>query len=310
MRYSLSATPFGRVLVGLIAAWASSTAVARAQDLVPGAYTPAPTGINILNITTVFNSGAIAFDPSLPVEDASATVGGAAVGIARTLNIAGRFANIGVAIPFVLGHVEGRVLEQFEEVSRTGFGDLVARIAVNLYGAPTMTRQQFATYRATTVVGVSLVVAAPVGQYSPLRYINLGTNRWSFKPEVGISRTRGRWTFEGDIGAVFFTDNTNYVNESTRDQAPIVAFQGHLIYTVRPGLWMAGDGNYWKGGRVTTNGTPGTYEQKNSRLGVTVAMPIRRQQVRVSYSFGAYTTIGGDFHSIGMSYNYAWAARQ
>jgi len=100
------------------------------------------------------------------------------------------------------------------------------------------------------------------------------------------------------------------VNGSTRQQASILAFQGHLIRTFRPGLWVAADGNYWKGGRVSTNGIPAAFEQKNSRLGVTLAVPVRRHQVRVSYSLGAYTTIGGDFHSIGMSYSYAWRARQ
>ena len=288
----------------------SPSTAARAQDLVPGAYTPAPVGFNVVNITGVFSDGAIAFDPSLPIDDAHSTVGGVAVSLGRTLSIGGRFANVGVGIPLVIGHVEGLVFEQFQEASRSGQGDLAARIAINLYGAPAMTPRQFATYRATTIVGVSLSVAAPVGQYDSTKYVNLGTNRWSFRPELGISRTRGPWTFEGDLGVLLFTDNTNYVNGATRAQAPIVGLQGHLIRTFRPGFWIAADGNYWKGGRVTTNGTPQVTEQENSRIGATFAYPIRRHQLRFSYSFGAYTTIGGDFQSVGMSYTYAWAARQ
>lgn len=288
----------------------SWSTVVRAQDLVPGAYTPAPIGFNILNITGGFSYGDIAFDPSLPIEDAHSTVGAMGIGIGRTLNIGGRFANIGVGIPLVIGHVEGLVLDQFQEASRRGQGDLGVRVAVNLYGAPAMTRQQFAAYRATTIVGVSLGVGAPVGQYDSTKYVNLGTNRWSFRPELGIMRTRGRWTFEGDIGAVFFSDNTNYVNDATRAQAPIVGLQGHLIHTFRPGFWVAADGNYWRGGRLTINGDRTPSEQENSRIGATLAYPVRRHQLRFSYSFGAYTTIGGDFHALGMSYNYAWAARQ
>ena len=297
------------MLVGLLAALCPPTLV-RAQDLVPGAYTPAPIGFTLLNIAGVFSDGAIAFDPSLPIDDAHSTVGGVAVGIARTLNLGGRFSSVGVAIPIVLGHVEGLVLDQFQEASRAGQADLAARVAINLYGAPAMTLKEFAAYRATTIVGVSLTVGAPVGQYDSAKYINLGNNRWSFKPEVGISRTRGPWTFEGDIGVLFFTDNTNYVNSATRQQARIVGLQGHLIRTFRPGFWIAADGNYWKGGRVTTNGTPQVSEQENSRIGATLAYPIRRHQFRFSYSFGAYTTIGGDFHSVGTSYTYAWVSRQ
>jgi hypothetical protein len=287
----------------------SWSTVARAQDLVPGAYTPAPVGFTILNISGVFSDGAIAFDPSLPIEDAHSTVGGIGVGIGRTLSIGGRYTNVGVAIPLLAGHVEGLVLEQFQEVSRLGHGDMAARVAVNLYGAPAMKLQQFAKHRARTIVGVSLTVGAPIGQYDSTRYINLGSNRWSFKPEVGISRTRGPWTFEGDIGVLFFTDNTNYVNGGTQHQAPIVGLQGHLIRTFRPGFWVAADGNYWQGGRVTTNGNSQASEQQNSRIGATIAYPVRRHQLRFSYSFGAYTTIGGDFHSVGMSYTYAWAGR-
>ena len=287
----------------------SSSTVAGAQDLVPGAYTPAPVGFTFLNVTGVFSDGDISFDPALPIDDAHSTVGGVGIGIARTLSIAGRFASMGVGIPLVAGHVEGLVFDQFQETSRLGQSDLAMRVAVNLYGAPAMTLKEFAAYRATTIVGVSLTVGAPVGQYDSTKYINLGTNRWSFRPELGISRTRGRWTFEGDLGLLFFTDNTNYVNRSTRAQAPIVGLQGHLIHTWRPGFWIAADGNYWKGGRVTTNGTPQVSEQENSRIGATFAYPIRRQQLRFSYSFGAYTTVGGDFQSVGMSYTYVWAAR-
>ena len=151
-----------------------------------------------------------------------------------------------------------------------------------------MTRQQFAASRATTILGVSVVVGMPLGQYDPNRSINIGTNRWSIKPEVGFSRRRGRWTFEGDLGALFFTDNTNFLNGGTRQQSPIAAAQGHLTYTFRPGLWLAGDGNVWTGGRVTVNGAANLEKQRNSRLGITVAVPVGRQQVRVAYSFGAF----------------------
>jgi hypothetical protein len=294
--------------VGLLA-WFSSPTAADAQDLVPGAYTPAPVGANVVTILATINDGDIAFDPSLPVEDGHSTLGVTAVSFNRTLNIAGRFASIGLGAPYVRGHVQGLVLSQLQEASRSGLADMSARIAVNVYGAPAMTRQQFAAYRATTIVGLSVTVAAPIGQYDPGKTINIGSHRWSVKPEVGFTRRTGAWTFEVDLGASFFTDNTNFQNGGTRQQAPIASAQGHLIYTIRPGLWVAGDGNYWSGGRLTTNGIEGSERQQNSRLGATFAVPIRRQQVRISYSFGAFTTIGGDFQSVGVSYSYVWAGR-
>ena len=294
--------------LGLLALLCWSTP-ADAQDLIPGAYTPLPAGINVVTLIATFNDGDIAFDPSLPIEEGHATLGATVLGFNRTLHIAGRSASIGGGVPYVRGHLEGQLLGQFQEASRSGLGDLAARVAINLYGAPAMTLREFAAYRAKTIVGLSVVVQAPIGQYDPAKVINIGTNRWAIKPELGVSRRHDRWTFEVDLGASFFTDNTNFRNGGTRAQAPILSTQGHLIYAFRPGLWLAADGNYWGGGRVTTNGTEAVLRQQNSRLGATFAVPIRRQQVRISYSFGAFTTIGGDYQSVGASYSYAWAAR-
>ena len=109
---------------------------------------------------------------------------------------------------------------------------------------------------------------------------------------------------------MFFTDNTELrERRHARTGADRRGCRDISSRTIRPGFWVAADGNYWKGGRVTTNGSRAAPEQENSRLGATLAVPIRRQQLRFSYSFGAYTTIGGDFHSVGMSYTYAWAGR-
>jgi hypothetical protein len=287
---------------------ASSPAAADAQDLVPAAYTPAPVGFNVFTVTGVFSTGDLSFDPTLPIEDAESTLGWAAFNFGRTLSIGGRYASILVGVPYVSGTVTGRLRGQFEEASRTGLGDMAARIGVNLYGAPAMTAEQFRAYRANTIVGVSFAAIAPTGEYDNSRYLNIGTNRWAFKPEVGISRRRGRWTFEGDLGLTFFSDNTDYVN-GIREQSMIASFQGHLIYTIRPGLWLAGDGNFWNGGRITANGVPHVLDQQNSRIGITAAVPVQTHQFRFSYSIGAYTTIGGDYHSLGVSYSRAWAGR-
>jgi hypothetical protein len=287
----------------------SSAVAGRTQDLVPGAFTPAPVGFNIVTLLTTLNTGEVVFDDSAPIEDASARIGAAAIGLSRTLNLAGRYSNVTVIVPYFRAHLEGLLADEFRETSRSGLGDSSVRLGVNLYGARAMTPKEFAAYRASTVLGVSLTVGFPTGQYYPDKIINIGTNRWSFKPEVGLSRTRGRWTIEGDFATAFFTDNTNYLSSSTRAQSPIIAGQWHLIYTVRPGLWVAGDGNFWDGGRFTVNGVDAPVKQKNSRLGLTMALPIARQQFRVSYSYGAYTTIGGAYKSLGLSYSYAWFGR-
>jgi hypothetical protein len=173
-----------------------------------------------------------------------------------------------------------------------------------------MTPREFANYRPTTVIGVSLTVVAPYGHYDDTKVINIGSNRWSFKPELGFSRTRGPWTGEADAGAWFFTDNTDFAGGKVRSQDPIGALQLHLMYTFRPLLWLAVDGTYYTGGRTTINSQQNIDLQKNSRLGVTLALPVSRwQSIKIAYSRGARTTIGGNFETIGLSYQYAWLDR-
>jgi hypothetical protein len=277
-----------------------------AQALIVGAYAPAPVKVNIATFVYSFNKGDLTFDPALPVEDGKATINASALGYSRSLNLAGRFSTLGVLVPIFNGKVEGLLAGKFESRTRHGLGDLVTRFAVNLVGAPAMTPKQFAGYRQTTIVGFSLVVVAPTGQYDPSRIINLGTNRWAFSPEVGFSRRRGHWTVEADAGGAFFTDNSNFNNGATREQAPIAAVQGHVTFTVRKGFWVAADANFWRGGRTTVNGVESTVEQKNSRVGFTLALPIKTRQIRIACAFGAYTRIGGDFATIGVSYSHAW----
>ena len=199
------------VCLRLLAALSASATAASAQDLVPGAFLPAPVGFNVLTLGMVFSGGGVAFDPTLPITDATATIGGGFMGFGRTFNLAGRYANAGVALPLAAGHVEGLVFDQFQEASRRGLADTSIRFAINIYGAPAMTPREFASYRASTTVSAGLTVMAPTGQYDSDRYINLGTNRWAFKPAIAFTRTRGRWTFEGDLATLFFTTNPDYV---------------------------------------------------------------------------------------------------
>ena len=143
--------------------WLLSPTVA-AQDLAPGAYTPSPVGVNVVTMVGNINDGGMSFDPSLPVEEGHATIGAAVVATAPWMP--GASPACGVLAPYVLGHVDGILLGEFQETSRAGLGDLSTRVAINLFGAPAMTLQQFAAYRPTTVLGVSLTVGVPVGQYA------------------------------------------------------------------------------------------------------------------------------------------------
>jgi hypothetical protein len=278
-----------------------------AQELEPGAYWPLPKGLNIVTAVNSINWGDVAFDPAAPIDEANATINTTAFAFARAFSLAGRSANASFMVPIVAGHIEGRYLGEFAEVGRFGQGDPRVKVGVNLYGAPAMTPKEFASYRQRGIVGVSLLVAMPLGQYDSAKLINLGTNRWSFKPELGLSRTSGKWVVEMMAGVWLFTDNTDFLGGRTREQDAILVTQVHLTYKFNQAMWLAADANFYRGGQTTIAGRRNIDLQRNSRVGATFSKGLtRRQSIRVSVSDGAFTTIGADFFSVAAGYNFAW----
>jgi hypothetical protein len=280
---------------------------ASAQELTPGAYTPAPIHVNFVGVQNQFNRGDVTFEPSLPVTDARATINTTVAQWGRTMNLGGRYGNIVVAVPFVAGHLEGLYLGEFQQIDRAGFADPQVRAAINLYGAPALPLKEFVRQRRRAVVGASLSMTAPLGNYDSARAINIGTHRWAFKPEVGVSRTVARWTFEGYAGVWLFTANDAFRGTGVRTQEPLFTTQFHVEYAFRPRLWLAFNSNFYSGGRTTLNGTVNLDFQKNSRVGGTLSVPAGlRNAFKFAVSRGAYTTIGADFTSLSVGYQYTW----
>ena len=277
-----------------------------AQELEPRAYSVSPYGVNFLVVSLGRSIGDVAFDPSLPLEDVTATVNTLGIGYLRSLNVLGRSANVTVSLPVLNGTLEGIAFGEPAKGTRRGQGDPRFRFAINLVGAPAMDLQEFASYEQDTTLGLSLVVVSPGGQYDASRFINLGSNRWAFKPELGLSKRLGRWYVDLYGGVWLFTANDDFVG-LVREQSPIWATQFHLSYTLRPRLWLAFDANFYSGGRTMVEGVENFDLQRNSRVGATLSMPLdRRQSLKFSYGTGAYTTIGADFHAFAAGYQVLW----
>jgi len=196
-------------------------APARAQDIEPRAYSNAPVGVNFLIAGYAYTRGGLAFDPSLPVENVNLQTSNAVVAYATVLDLWGKSAKFDVIVPYTW--LSGSAEFRGQPVQRVvdGFADSRFRLSVNLYGAPALTLKEFAGYTQDVIVGASLQVSVPWGQYDNTRAVNIGMNRWWFKPEIGVSKASGPWTLELTAAATFFTDNTNFFGGSTRAQDPI-----------------------------------------------------------------------------------------
>jgi len=279
-----------------------------AQQLEPRAYSVSPSGVNIVIANYGYSTGDLNFDPSVPIDNGSAQIHNVATGYFRTLGVAGRSANVSVAVPYVWGHLQGNVLGTFTQVYRSGLTDAFARFAINLYGARSMKLKEFASFRQKTNIGASVVVSAPTGQYDPARVVSIGTNRWAFKPEVGLSHYfRGtRLILDFYAGVWLYTANNNFQGQ-TRTQKPILNSQVHLSYDIKPKLWLGFDANFYRGGQTTLAGVERNDLQRNSRIGGTVSFPVaRRSSLKASYSAGAVTRIGGNFQTVSFGYQYLW----
>lgn len=188
-----------------------------------------------------------------------------------------------------------------------GFGDPTARLTWNFIGAPALTLSEFRTRRLDWIIGASLRVQVPLGQYDDTKILNLGTNRWSFKPELGISKPWRHWTFEVATGVTFYTDNDDYLGGSTREQDPLFAMQLHAIYSFPRGIWAGFDGTFYEGGQSAINGTVNDDRQSSSRAGLTVSVPVNPENsFKVYVSTGATARVGGDFDTAGIVWQYRW----
>jgi len=219
----------------------------------------------------------------------------------------GRQANLSFASSYIKGPVSGIVFEDRREVTRSGLGDLRVRFSTNLIGGPALSPKEFAAYKPKALLGASVTVVIPTGQYDPRRLVNIGSNRWAFKPELGFSKPYGPWTIELVGGVWLFTANKEFFGGSIRQQQPLGLAQAHLLYTIKRRMWAAVNAGYVIGGRSRVNGTLNSDKQLNSRVGATFSFPLtQRQSVKVAYARGVTTRFGGDMTTIAVGWQYAW----
>jgi hypothetical protein len=284
----------------------------RAQDLSPRAYVINPTHSNAVILTWSFYDGSIQFNGTAPITGATGTYHVAIFTYYHSFGFFGRSANVTGSLPYAVGNFQGTVVGAEKRLYRSGLVDSAFRLSVNLKGGPAMPVQEFVKWQQKILLGVSLKVVAPTGQYDPTKLINWGANRWGFKPEFGYSERWGHWVLDGYMGVWFFTKNSKFFpGTQAQSQNPIGAFEGHLSYDVKRHLWFSLDGNYWFGGKTSLNGVENPLTlQRNSRIGGTASFPVsKHQSLKFSYNNGTYIRYGGNYQSVSVAWQYSWLGR-
>lgn len=286
--------------------------VVSAQDLDPRAYARVPVNTTVLITGFSYSYGGVVTDPTLPVTNIKADVQTPSIGVVHSFSLFKLTSQALVALPYSWAQVSGDVGGQAERITRSGFSDMRLRFSVLVHGAPAATLPELMRASRKTVVGVSLSMIAPTGQFFSDKLINLGTNRFSFKPEVALSHPFGNhWLIDAYAGVWFFTRNSSfYPGDAVRTQEPMGTFQAHLSYTIKPTMWVALDATYYTGGKSSVNGTYNDDRQSNSRIGATAVLPVsKRSAVKLSFSRGAIVRIGQNFTTFSVGWQMTWIGK-
>jgi hypothetical protein len=280
---------------------------ASAQELEARAYSPNPVGANFVVAALAASQGNVLLNSTAPLSDGEIEAEGLILGAGRTFAIGDRVASFAMTLPYWDGTASADIGDTRRSVDRSGVGDMRLRLTVSLLPGTALSPAEFAKEPPDRTFGASLIVSAPTGEYEPESLINIGTNRWAIRPEIGGQRQFGPWTLEGSLGAWFYGDNDEFLGDKLREQDALLGVQGHVAYTFRPRLWLSASGTWYSGGGTHVDGRPNRNTQHNSRAGLTLAVPVsRRNSLKLAWATGVSANFGGDFDAWSLGWQYLW----
>jgi hypothetical protein len=279
----------------------------QAQEIEPRTFVNTPVDLNLLAVGYLYQTGNVFFDPSLPIEDVEADIHGAMVRYVRTLGLGGKPAKLTVLFPLISGDWEGFLEGEFRTRDASGMGDLRFAVDVLLWGARARSLGDVPDPSEKTIVGAGIAVVLPTGTYDNQRLVNLGLNRWAFRPQIGISHNFGKLMLEAIGGVALYGENDDFYGGQRLTQDPLWLLKADAVYTFRPGLWVGFGLGYGTGASTRVNGVVSNTLQTNWRFGGTLAYAVAPQHgISVTVLSGVTTRIGADFNSLGFAYQYLW----
>ncbi len=288
-----------------------SVQLAVAQQLEPRRWTHLPVGVNFAGVGYVYTESDIFFDPALKIENAASEVHTGIFSYLRALDVFGKSGRIDVTIPYSTGRWAGLLEGQPASTRRRGFNDPRMRFAVNVLGSPAQRGAEFRQFEVNTIVGVAMEISAPLGEYQKENLINLGGNRWIFRPQIGVVHNWAKWAAEITGSAWFYTENDEFAGDKTREQDPLLAVQSHLIYTFRPGLWASLSAAYGGGAGSKIDAVQVDDHIGKALWAASFGFPIgRRQGIKIAYMHGQTTEdTGDDYDRIILAYSTMWGGQ-
>ena len=264
-----------------------------AQDLEPRRWTPLPPGTTILGVGVGHTSGNLNFDPVLEIEDADHKRDFLILNYTHFFTFAEKQLRFDARLPFHHAKWDGLLRGEPAKVQRTGLADPRFRLSINLYGAlsPRSKESNASKKPKNTVVGAAIAVEVPWGENHEDKLLNLGTNRYIIRPQIGVVHTRGPWSYELTGSVFFFTDNDDFFNGNTFEQDPFYAIQTHIIRVFKPGVWGSLSAGYGEGSASTVNGIKKNDRRDGYIAALAFGLPVTANQgVKLSYIWSEINT--------------------
>jgi hypothetical protein len=262
-----------------------------------------PIGTNILGLSYAYTSGDLSFDPVIQITDATVDMQTAALSYTRYFALAGQTARLDLIVPAQSGTWDGLVSGVSRSVSRDGLADPFVRLSTNLVGAPALASKEFAEFRqqhrVQTTVGAALGVWLPLGEYQDDKLINLGQNRFTLAPQLGVLHVSGEWSYELTGTILYFTDNDEFFNGNKLEQDPLYTVQSHAVKLIGQDWWMSAGAAYGWAGESTINGADKNDDKSTALYGGSVGRRISSSQgLRLSYlRTDTLNDLGADMNS-------------
>jgi len=280
-----------------------------AQFTDPRTYDNTPVGANQLELDYGYARSNTSIDTSLIVSGAKLNLNAGVVDYTRYFGFVHHMAWVEADVP--LAGLSGSITGTDIHGSSTGAGDSSYELAVLLKGGPALSVSQFANYKPATTVGMSLTMSAPSGQYNPDKLLNLGADRWSFKPEIAVSQPFGReqkWEFDAYANVYFFTDNSSYHGVEVLRQEALPGLEGHVSYSFINSLWVSLDTRYSYRGDTFINGANQNDSQQNFTLGSEVNVSLNpRNSLVFEFARALVHKNGTAVTGVAVKYDYTWS---
>src|SRR5262249_1577292 len=283
---------------------------AGAQFTDPRTYNVSPVGINQLELNYAHVHANASIDTSLIITGAKVDLNQGIIDYTRYFGLLHRLTWVEAGVP--VAGLRGSVVGTSIQGSTVGAGDSSYAVGILLKGGPVLSMAEFEKFKATATVGVSLTITAPTGSYNPNKVLNLGSDRWSFKPEVAMSHPFGpkqKWEVEAYGNAYFYTDNTSYHGREVLKQQALPGLEGHLSYSLNDRLWTSLDARYSFRGSTLVNGVDQNNPQSNFILGSEMNISLNaRNSLALEFGKALVHRNGPSVVGFSVKYDYTWGS--